>query len=109
MKAYASMAVAVLNGADPATVGTVPSGVAFIDFAAVVRDFADTLDLPIPEGYRVEDLTPPDTLTQSQEDILDEERDYWNRVDELDADADELDADRVEIHPDADIHPDDFE
>lgn len=94
MKAYASMAVAVLNGADPATVGTVPSGVEFIDFAAVVRDFARTLDLPIPEGYRYEDLDPI-ALTQSQEDAIEEARDYNERARILDtgdfSDVDEFD------------------
>ncbi len=60
MKAYASMAVAVLNGADPATVGTVPSGADFLAFAEVVRDYAETLGLPVPAEYTLDAVTPPD-------------------------------------------------
>ncbi len=94
MKAYASMAVAVLNGADPATVGTVPSGADFPAFAEVVREYADTLGVPVPVGYRVEDLTPPDTLTASDEDAIQEAADYWSRariLDQCGGDVDELD------------------
>ena len=79
MKAYASMAVAVLNGTDPATVGTVPTGADFPAFAEVVRDYAGTLGVTVPVGYRVEDLTPPDTLSQSDEDAIEEAIDYWDR------------------------------
>lgn len=92
-KAFASMAVAVLNGADPDSVGTLdPKD--FTAFAEVVRDYADTLGVPVPAEYTLDAVTPPDTLTASDEDAIQEAADYWSRariLDQCGGDVDELD------------------
>lgn len=91
-KAFASMACAVLNGADPDSVGTLDPR-DFPAFAEVVRDYADTLGLPVPAAYTLDAVTPP-TLSQSDEDAIQEAEDYWSRariLDQCGGDVDELD------------------
>lgn len=59
-KALTSAAAAVLHGADPMTVADINlSGPDRHYLAAEVRELADLMGIPVPEGWREEDEEPP--------------------------------------------------
>lgn len=113
-KAFASMAVAVLNGADPNTVGTLDP-VDHPAFAKVVREYAFTLGLPVPAKYEdrdtIADLIGADPREVDISAADADDHHAWAREHGLADDEiayGDLDPDTA-LDPEADIHPNDFE
>jgi hypothetical protein len=104
MKAKLSMAAAILHGADPMSVGEY-SPTERHELAEAVRELAADTGMPIPEGWTLDDETPPIGSDPFDLDEFEASEDAWT----FDRSAADYHDGSAPIPDDADISPSDFE